>query len=103
MNCEEATELMDGYLDGELDPITGQTIEQLITRRLRDCVNEFNLRCEKRSPNDHREASHEIYRRYFRRYFRANRQNDELFLSEHNGAGWHLPLQSSWLLSSPLT
>jgi len=28
MNCEEATELMDGYLDGELDPITSQTIEQ---------------------------------------------------------------------------
>src|SRR6267143_1148777 len=33
MNCEEATELMDGYLDGELDPITGQTIEQ----HLREC------------------------------------------------------------------
>ena len=28
MNCEDATELMDGYLDGELDPITSQTIEQ---------------------------------------------------------------------------
>ena len=25
MNCEEATKLMDGYLDGELDPITNQT------------------------------------------------------------------------------
>jgi anti-sigma factor RsiW len=33
MNCEEATELMDGYLDGELDPITNQAIE----RHLRDC------------------------------------------------------------------
>jgi anti-sigma factor RsiW len=33
MNCEEATNLMDGYLDGELDPITSQTIE----RHLRDC------------------------------------------------------------------
>jgi len=33
MNCEEATKLMDGYLDGELDPITSQTIE----RHLRDC------------------------------------------------------------------
>jgi anti-sigma factor RsiW len=33
MNCEEATKLMDGYLDGELDPITGQTIEQ----HLREC------------------------------------------------------------------
>ena len=35
MNCEEATKLMDGYLDGELDPITSQTIE----RHLRDCPN----------------------------------------------------------------
>jgi anti-sigma factor (TIGR02949 family) len=33
MNCEEATKLMDGYLDGELDPITNQEIE----RHLRDC------------------------------------------------------------------
>jgi anti-sigma factor RsiW len=33
MNCEEATRLMDGYLDGELDPITCQTIE----RHLLDC------------------------------------------------------------------
>jgi anti-sigma factor RsiW len=35
MNCEEATKLMDGYLDGELDPITSQTIEQ----HLLDCPN----------------------------------------------------------------
>jgi anti-sigma factor RsiW len=28
MNCEEAIKLMDGYLDGELDPITSQGIEQ---------------------------------------------------------------------------
>src|SRR2546428_1001526 len=35
MNCEEAIKLMDGYLDGELDPITSQTIEQ----HLRDCRN----------------------------------------------------------------
>jgi anti-sigma factor RsiW len=35
MNCEEATKLMDGYLDGELDPITNQAIEQ----HLRDCPN----------------------------------------------------------------
>src|ERR1700686_324504 len=35
MNCENATKLMDGYLDGELDPITNQTIEQ----HLRDCHN----------------------------------------------------------------
>jgi len=33
MNCEEATKLMDGYLDGELDPVTSQTIEQ----HLREC------------------------------------------------------------------
>jgi mycothiol system anti-sigma-R factor len=33
MNCEEATKLMDGYLDGELDPVTNQTIEQ----HLQDC------------------------------------------------------------------
>src|SRR5881394_1473373 len=35
MNCEEAIKLMDGYLDGELDPITSQTIEQ----HLRECRN----------------------------------------------------------------
>jgi anti-sigma factor RsiW len=35
MNCEEATKLMDGYLDGELDPITSQAIE----RHLQDCAN----------------------------------------------------------------
>jgi anti-sigma factor RsiW len=33
MDCEEAIKLMDGYLDGELDPITNQTIEQ----HLREC------------------------------------------------------------------
>jgi anti-sigma factor RsiW len=33
MTCEEAIKLMDGYLDGELDPITSQAIEQ----HLRDC------------------------------------------------------------------
>src|SRR2546428_6105064 len=35
MNCEEAMKLTDGYLDGELDPITSQTIE----RHLRECHN----------------------------------------------------------------
>ncbi len=35
MNCEEAMKLMDGYLDGELDPITSETIEQ----HLRACHN----------------------------------------------------------------
>ncbi len=33
MNCDEATKLMDGYLDGELDPFASQKIEQ----HLRDC------------------------------------------------------------------
>ena len=33
MTCYEAIKLMDGYLDGELDPITSQTIEQ----HLREC------------------------------------------------------------------
>ena len=33
MNCEEARKLMDGYLDGELDPITNQALEG----HLRDC------------------------------------------------------------------
>jgi anti-sigma factor RsiW len=39
MNCKQATNLMDGYLDGELDPVTSQAIEQ----HLRDCRN-----CEQR-------------------------------------------------------
>jgi mycothiol system anti-sigma-R factor len=33
MSCEEAIKLMDGYLDGELDPLTSQKTEQ----HLRDC------------------------------------------------------------------
>jgi mycothiol system anti-sigma-R factor len=33
MNCDDATKLMDGYLDGELDPVTSQKVEQ----HLRDC------------------------------------------------------------------
>jgi mycothiol system anti-sigma-R factor len=33
MNCQEIKKLMDGYLDGELDPVTNQTIEQ----HLKDC------------------------------------------------------------------
>src|SRR5467141_937056 len=39
MNCKQALDLMDGYLDGELDPVTSQAIEQ----HLRDCRN-----CEKK-------------------------------------------------------
>jgi anti-sigma factor RsiW len=33
MNCEEVIKLMDGYMDGELDPITSQAVEQ----HLQDC------------------------------------------------------------------
>ena len=33
MNCEEIADLMDGYLDGELDTLTSQKIEQ----HLREC------------------------------------------------------------------
>ena len=33
MNCEEIKDLMDAYLDGELDPVTSQKVEQ----HLRDC------------------------------------------------------------------
>jgi mycothiol system anti-sigma-R factor len=33
MNCEEAIKLMDGYLDGELEPMTSQRIEE----HLREC------------------------------------------------------------------
>jgi mycothiol system anti-sigma-R factor len=33
MNCEEAKKVMDAYLDGELDPITNQKIEE----HLQDC------------------------------------------------------------------
>ena len=35
MNCDEATKLMDGYLDGELGAITNQAVEQ----HLRECHN----------------------------------------------------------------
>src|ERR1700682_978271 len=40
MNCEEATKLMDGYLDGELDPITSQPIEQH-WRHCRNCEQTY--------------------------------------------------------------
>jgi len=33
VNCEEMKNLMDAYLDGELDPVTSQRVEQ----HLRDC------------------------------------------------------------------
>ena len=33
MNCDEVRKLMDGYLDGELDPVTSQKVDQ----HLRDC------------------------------------------------------------------
>jgi anti-sigma factor RsiW len=40
MNCEESTKLMDGYLDGELDPITNQRIEQHL-RNCRTCEQSY--------------------------------------------------------------
>jgi anti-sigma factor RsiW len=45
MTCERATDLMDGYLDRELDPITSQAIEQ----HLRDCRN-----CDQRYTANHK-------------------------------------------------
>jgi anti-sigma factor RsiW len=42
MNCEEAIKLMDGYLDGELDPITNQAIEQHL-RECHDCEQAYKL------------------------------------------------------------
>jgi anti-sigma factor RsiW len=42
MNCEEATTLMDGYLDGELDPITNQAIEQHL-RECQDCDQAYKI------------------------------------------------------------
>jgi mycothiol system anti-sigma-R factor len=52
MICEEATKLMNGYLDGELDPITSQKIEQ----HLQDC-----RRCEE-AYEAHTALSHAISR-----------------------------------------
>ena len=40
MNCEEAISLMDGYLDGELDPMTSQKIEQHL-RGCRKCEQAY--------------------------------------------------------------
>src|SRR6266516_2313739 len=40
MNCEEAIKLMDGYWDGELDPITNQAIEQHL-RSCRHCEQAY--------------------------------------------------------------
>jgi predicted anti-sigma-YlaC factor YlaD len=50
MNCEEATERMNGCLDGELDPITSQTIEQ----HLRGCAGSKAYRLSSRSSQDKR-------------------------------------------------
>jgi len=52
MNCDEATDLMDAYLDGELDPFTCQKIEQ----HMRDC-----RKCEQAS-EEHTALSHAISR-----------------------------------------
>src|SRR5207245_5050645 len=40
MNCKEAINLMDGYLDGELDPISNQKIEQHL-RECRSCEQAY--------------------------------------------------------------
>lgn len=40
MNCEEALKLMDGYLDGELDPVASQDIEQHL-QRCRTCEQAY--------------------------------------------------------------
>src|SRR5437764_5485319 len=40
MTCEEAIKLMDGYLDGELDPMTSQKIEQHL-RACRKCEQAY--------------------------------------------------------------
>jgi len=40
MTCEETIKLMDGYLDGELDPITSQGIDQHL-RDCRDCEQRY--------------------------------------------------------------
>ena len=53
MICEEAIKLMDGYLDGELDPMTSQKIEQ----HLRDC-----RKCEE-AYEAHTALTHAISRR----------------------------------------
>jgi hypothetical protein len=51
MTCEQATKRMDGYLDGELDPITSQTIGQdLPGRRNREQA----YRLSRRSSQDKR-------------------------------------------------
>ena len=52
MICEEVIKLMDGYLDGELDPITSQRVEQ----HLRDCP-----KCE-RAYEAHAALAHAISR-----------------------------------------
>ena len=41
MSCEEAIKLIDGYLDGELDPITNQAMEQQL-RGCRNCERVYN-------------------------------------------------------------
>ena len=124
MNCEEATKLMDGYLDGELDPITSQTIEQ----HLRDCrkceqayeahgsliraisqcssllqgagriaCSEFTRRCERRSPNGPREMLREM----LSRCSQEGSQSRGPFFLGHRGIGW-LSLRRSFSLRSSL-
>ena len=42
MNCEEIKNLMDAYLDGELDPITSQKVEQHL-RNCRKCEEAYEV------------------------------------------------------------
>jgi anti-sigma factor RsiW len=42
MNCEEAIKLMDGYLDGQLDPKTNQAIEEHL-RECHDCDQAYKI------------------------------------------------------------
>ena len=42
MNCEEIKDLMDAYLDGELDPVTSQKVEQHL-RGCRKCEEAYEV------------------------------------------------------------
>jgi anti-sigma factor RsiW len=77
VNCEEITDLMDGYLDSELDPITSQRIEQ----HLRDC-----RKCEQ-AYEAHTVLAHAVSQRA--PYYKAStelRQRVQSSLREASGA-----------------
>jgi mycothiol system anti-sigma-R factor len=77
VNCEEIANLMDGYLDGELDPVTSQKIEH----HLRDC-----RKCEE-AFEAHSALAHAISRgtRYYKAPI-ALRQRVQSSLRETIGA-----------------